>query len=258
MLLRMAGARDCAPCQGLCQLQPPLHHTDYTPIHYNYTFTTFHYTTLHYIQLNNTTLKYTQSHSITFNCTTLHYTPLRYTPLHYITLHYATLHYTTLHYTTLPSTTLHYTPLRYTPLHYITLHYTTFHYTTLHYITLHSTTLHYITLQLLIASASQKRSYRPLIFCQVVIFYFRNFRPGEGRALSGNHYFILFHHDGQLFTIHITHGVRRRVAAAGGCFRHRQVVPAARHCGTLEPWLRPGMSTWDPQVMGYEVMAIIG
>jgi hypothetical protein len=41
------------------------------------------------------------------------------------------------------------------------------------------------------ASASQKRSYRPLFFCQVVIFYFRNFRPGEGQALSGNHYFTM-------------------------------------------------------------------
>ena len=167
MSFRVAGARDCAPCQkwakreGFVVFSTTATTTPhYTPIHYtslhynyNYTFTTFHYTTLH-----STTLHYTQLHSITLNYTQLHYTTLHYTTLHYIPLHYnynynyncncncnytlrytncITLHYTTLHYTT-HYATLHYATLPYTTL--IALHYTTLPYSTLHYITLHYTT----------------------------------------------------------------------------------------------------------------------
>ena len=173
---RVAGERDCAPCQkwaktwGFCGISNYNHH--YTTLHsntlhcnynYNYTFTTFHYITLHYTHY--TPLHYTQLHSIALNYTTLHYTTLHSITLHYITLHYTTfhyttLHYTTLHYTTLPSTTLHYTTPHYTTLHYTTLHYLPLHFTTLHYTPqhynynyttlhstpLHSTTLHYTTL----------------------------------------------------------------------------------------------------------------
>ena len=120
-----------------------LHYT-YTPLHYNYNYTT----TLHYTPVHSTTLNYSTPHYIT-----LHYAPLHYTTLYHITLlHYTTPHYTTLHYTTLSSTTLHYLTLHYTPLrcnnhnYTTTLHYTKLHYTTLHYTTLHSATLHYTTL----------------------------------------------------------------------------------------------------------------
>ena len=124
MSLRVAGARDFAPCQKRAKFEgfeafsttTTLHHTtlQYITLHYNYnyTFTTFYYTTLHYTTL----------HSITLNYTTLHYTTLHYTTLHYATLHYLPLHFTTLHYTTLHNTTttttqLHSTTLNYTPLH---------------------------------------------------------------------------------------------------------------------------------------------
>ena len=144
---RVAGARDCGPCQKWAKREgfvafsttttTTLH---YTPIHYTTLqlqlqlhFTTFYYTTLH-----STALQYTTLHSITLNYTTLHYTTLHSTPLHYITLHYITLHYTTLHYTTLSSTTLHYTTLHSTTLHYTTLHYTPLHFTyTYNYTPLH-------------------------------------------------------------------------------------------------------------------------
>ena len=170
MSFRVAGARDCAPCQkwakreGFVAFSTTTTTTPhYTPIHYNYnynyTFTTFHYTKLHY-----TTLHCNQLHSITLHYTTLHYTPLHHTTLHYTTLHYLPLHFATLHYTTLHNTTttttqldpttLHYTKLHYTTLHYTTLHYnynynynyTPLHSTTLHYTPLHSTTLHYTPL----------------------------------------------------------------------------------------------------------------
>ena len=119
MLLRVADARDCAPCQkwaereGFVAFSTTTTTTShYTPIHYNYTVTTFHYT------LRSTKLHCTQVHSITFNYTTLHYTTLHYnyTQLHYTTFHnnyYTTPHYTPIHYTTttttpsLHSTTLH-------------------------------------------------------------------------------------------------------------------------------------------------------
>ena len=123
MSFRVAGARDCAPCQkwakreGFVALSTTTTTTPHcTPTHYTATTTTpsLHSTTLHY-----TTLHYTT--------TTLHYMPLHYTPLHSITLNYTTLNYTTLHYI---------------PLHSATLHSITLHYTTLHYIPLHSTTLH--------------------------------------------------------------------------------------------------------------------
>ena len=114
---------------------------NYTPLHYNYNYTT----TLHYTPLHSTTLDYT-----TLPSTTLHYITLHYTTLHYnynyncTPLHSTTLPYTKLHYTTLHSTTLHYTTLHYLPLHFTTLHYTPLHYnynynytTTLHYTPLH-------------------------------------------------------------------------------------------------------------------------
>ena len=110
MSLRVAGARDCAPCQKWAKRAGIVAFSTTTT-------TTPHYTPIHYTQL----------HSIT-----VHYITLHYTPLHYAAWHYTTLHYTTLHYTT-----LHYLPLHY----YTTLHYATFLYTSLHYTTLHSTTL---------------------------------------------------------------------------------------------------------------------
>ena len=106
MWLRVAGARDCAPCQKWAKREG-------------------------FVQFSTRTT------------TTPHYTPIHYTQLHSITLNYSTLHYTTLHSTTLNYTTLHYTTLHSTTLHYITLHYTTFHYTPLHYTTLHWMTLHH-------------------------------------------------------------------------------------------------------------------
>ena len=112
------------------------HH--YTPIHYNYNYTT----TLHY-----TTPRYTPLHYITLHYITLHSTTLRYITLHDATFHYTSLHCTTLHFTTTTTTTtqLHSTTLHYTKLHYITLHYIPLHSTTLH--PLHYTTLHYTTLR---------------------------------------------------------------------------------------------------------------
>ena len=81
MSLRVAGARDCAPCQNEqnvrvlshFQLQPPLHHTTLQCITLQLQLPL----QLHYILLHSTTLHCTQLHSIT---------------LHYITLHYTTLH----------------------------------------------------------------------------------------------------------------------------------------------------------------------
>ena len=162
MSFRVAGARDCGPCQKWAK-------RDFCSIfNYNYHYITLHSNTLHYttlqlqLHLHYTTLHYTTLHSITLNYITLHYTTLHYTTLHYTTLHYTIFHYTTLHYTplhytslhytTLHSTTLqlhyttfHYTPLHYTQLHYTTLNSTTFHYTTQHYTALHYTTLHHTT-----------------------------------------------------------------------------------------------------------------
>ena len=172
MSLRVAGARDCAPCQkwakreGFVAFSTTTTTTPhYTPIHYTQLhsitlhyitlhYTPLRYTTLHYTTLPSTTLHYTTRHYITLHYTTLHYTTLHYTTLHYTALHYTTLHYTSLHYTTLHSTTLqlqlhNYTPLHSTTpntLHYITLHHTTFHYTALRYTTLHYTTRHYLAL----------------------------------------------------------------------------------------------------------------
>ena len=139
MSFRVAGARDCGPCQkrakreGFVAFSTTTTTTPhYTPIHYTTLQLHLDYILLHYTPLHYTALNYTQIHSIT-----LHFTTLHYTPLHYITLHYITLHYLPLHYIT-----LHYTPLQ-LQLHKITLHYTTLHYTTLHSTTLHCTTLHY-------------------------------------------------------------------------------------------------------------------
>ena len=150
MSFRVAGARDCGPCQkwasreGFCGIFNYNHH--YTTLHSN----TLHYTTttttpwLHSTTLHSTTLHCTQLHSNTLTYTTLHYTTLHSTTLHYITRHYTTLHYTTFHYTTLHYTALHYN-YNYTKLHYTTLHYTTLHSTTLHYTTLHYTEWHCTT-----------------------------------------------------------------------------------------------------------------
>ena len=88
------------------QLQPPLHNTNYT--------------ILHYTPLDCTTLQL-QTTNYNNNCTTLHYTTLH-------ELHYTT--HTTLHYTTLI------TLITLITLHSITLHYTTYttpHHTTRHY-----------------------------------------------------------------------------------------------------------------------------
>ena len=111
---RVAGARDCAPCQKWAKREgfvafsitttTTLHYTALTYItlnynyncNYNYTFTTFYYTTLHYTTLHSITFNYTTLHDIT-----LHSTTLQYITLHYITLHYTALHYTTLHWMTL-------------------------------------------------------------------------------------------------------------------------------------------------------------
>ena len=102
MSFRVAGARDCAPCQksakraGFVAFPTTTTTTLHSnTLHYNYTFTTFHYTTLHYTALHYTPLHYTQLHYTTLHYTTLHYTAFHYTPLHYTQLHYATLHYTT-------------------------------------------------------------------------------------------------------------------------------------------------------------------
>ena len=147
MSFRVAGARDCGPCQkwakreGFVAFSTTTTTTPhYTPIHYTTLQLHLDYILLHYTPLHYTALNYIQIISNTLNYTTLHYITLHYTPLHY-----STLHYTTLHYTTLPSTTLHYTTLHSTTTT-TTQNYTTLHYITLHYIPLHSTTLHYITL----------------------------------------------------------------------------------------------------------------
>ena len=119
MSLRVAGARDCAPCQkrwkreGFVSFSTTTTTTPhYTPIHYTTTNTllqlqlqlqqqqyyfyttliTLHSTTLHWM-----TLHYTYNYNGNCNCITLHYTTL-------MTLHYTTLHYTTLHYITLTTT----------------------------------------------------------------------------------------------------------------------------------------------------------
>ena len=150
MSFRVAGARDCGPCQKWAKREgfvafsitttTTLH---YTPIHY----TTLqlqlhlHYILLHYTPLRYTALNCTQLHDTTLHYTTLHSTTLHYTTLHYITLHYLPLHYITLHYTPLHyNYTYNYTPLNYTTLHYTTRHSTTLHYTTLHYTEWHCTT----------------------------------------------------------------------------------------------------------------------
>ena len=117
MSFRVAGARDCAPCQkwakrkGFCSIRSYNHHytTLYTPPHYTTTTTTtkaqttttttLHYTALHYtnyITLHYTTLRYNYSNNYNYNCNcnynsttliTLHYTTLHFTPLHSTTLH---------------------------------------------------------------------------------------------------------------------------------------------------------------------------
>ena len=155
MSFRVAGARDCGPCQKWAKREGFVAFSTTTT-------TTLHYTSIHYITLQlqlQLHLHYILLHYTPLHYTALSYTQLHYTTLHYATLHYTTFHYTTLHYTTPPSTTLHYitlhsttlqlqlhsTTLDYTKLHYITLHYTTFHYTSLHYTTLPYTEWHCTT-----------------------------------------------------------------------------------------------------------------
>ena len=107
---RVAGARDCGPCQKLAEREGFV------------AFSTTTSTTLHYTPIPCAALQL-QLHFTTFYNATLHCkhcAPLHYTsPTPTTTLHYTKLHYTTLHYTTLHTTTLHYTTLRYTTLHYI-------------------------------------------------------------------------------------------------------------------------------------------
>ena len=122
MSFRVAGARDCGPCQKWAKREGFVAFSITTT-------TTLHSNTLHYTTTTTTTtpsLQSTTLHSTTLHCTQLHSITLHYMTLHYTPLHYTTLHYTTLHYTTY--TTLHYTTLHYLPLHYITLHYTPLHY----------------------------------------------------------------------------------------------------------------------------------
>ena len=78
MSFRVAGARDCGPCQKWAKREGFVAFSTTTT-------TTPRYTPIHY-----TTLQL-QLH--------LHYILLHYTTLHSTTLHYTTLHYTTLHYT---------------------------------------------------------------------------------------------------------------------------------------------------------------
>ena len=85
---RLAGARDCAPCQKSAKREGFVSASTATA-------TTLHYTTLCY-----TSLPYTTTTTTSSSTTMLHYTSS--TALH----HYATLRYVTLHYTTL--ITLHY------------------------------------------------------------------------------------------------------------------------------------------------------
>ena len=129
---RVAGARDCGPCQKWAKRDGFV------------AFSTTTTTTLHYTPIHYTTLQLQLQLQLQLHFTTFYYTILHYTALNYIQLHYTTLHYTPLHYTTLHYTTLHYTTLPSTTLHYSTLHSTTLHYITPRYITLHSTTLHFI------------------------------------------------------------------------------------------------------------------
>ena len=91
MSFRVAGARDCEPCQKWAKHEEgfvavstttttTLHTPNYTPLH----STTLHYNTLHY------------NHNYNYNYTELHYTTLHYTNYNY-SYHY---HYITLHNTT--------------------------------------------------------------------------------------------------------------------------------------------------------------
>ena len=91
MSFRVAGARDCAPCQKWAKREGSVAFSTtttttphYTPIHYTTTTTTpsLHSTTLRYTTLHSTTLHCTQVHSITLNHATLRYTTLHSTTLH--------------------------------------------------------------------------------------------------------------------------------------------------------------------------------
>ena len=93
------------------QLQPPLHYTNYT--------------TLHYTPLDCFTLQLETTTTTTLHHTILHYTTLEYTNYTY----YTTLHYTQLHYTTL--LTLHHTTRQLIKLQ-LQLRYFTLYYTRLH------------------------------------------------------------------------------------------------------------------------------
>ena len=111
MSLRVAGTRDCAPCQKWAKCDG---------------FVAFSTTTTITTAIRYTTTATTPSlHSITLHYTPLHYTTLNYAQLHSITLHYTTLHYTTLHNNCNCNCNCSYTTLHYTTL--MTLHHTTSH-----------------------------------------------------------------------------------------------------------------------------------
>ena len=139
MSFRVAGARDCAPCQKRAKRE------GFVAVSTTTTTTHTHYTT--YTPLHSTPLH--PLHSTPLHSTPLHSTPLHSTPLHSTPLHSTPLHSTPLHSTpTTTKTTLHYTTLRYATLitlHYIPLHFTTLHYTQLRYI--HYTTTTAVTLR---------------------------------------------------------------------------------------------------------------
>ena len=93
MSFRVAGARDCEPCQGDAKLEglvalSTLRYTSYIALRY----TTFHYTTRHYIRLHSAPLHYTSyNYNYVYNykidkCTNVH-EPTQH-QLHYITLHF--------------------------------------------------------------------------------------------------------------------------------------------------------------------------
>ena len=78
---RVAGARDCGPCQKWAKRQGFVAFSTTTTttlqLQIQLHFTTFYYTTFHYTSLHYTTL-----HSNTLQLQLHNYTPLQYTPLH--------------------------------------------------------------------------------------------------------------------------------------------------------------------------------
>ncbi|CAL1144037.1 unnamed protein product [Cladocopium goreaui] len=92
MSFRVAGARDCAPCQKRAKRE------GFVAVSTTTTTTHTHYTT--YTPLHSTPLHSTPPHSTPLHSTPLHPTPLHSTPLQQqlkLQLHYTTLRYATLH-----------------------------------------------------------------------------------------------------------------------------------------------------------------